>query len=131
MVYVRLPDTTTRGIPSWMMDEAVCDGMSVTSRPVIAPQALRALADLLDQNAATPGKKPDALPAVSSSSAIPVTACPVQPSGVCGGAVSGGNDATRGGTGNAGGSPCGLPAAAGGPAAGSYQSGEWKGGLSA
>ncbi|RYD28163.1 MAG: hypothetical protein EOP86_23490 [Verrucomicrobiaceae bacterium] len=47
IVYVRLPDTTTRGIPSWMLDEAVCDGMSVIPRPVIAPQALRALADLL------------------------------------------------------------------------------------
>jgi len=48
MVRVRLPNNTTRGIPAWMFDEAICACVRSAEKPIIACQALLKLAQLLD-----------------------------------------------------------------------------------
>ena len=48
LVYVRLPDRSTRGVPAWMFDEAICATIRTTDRPVIDSGALLRLARLLD-----------------------------------------------------------------------------------
>jgi hypothetical protein len=47
-VYVRLPNDTTRGIPAWMFDEAICAFIRPAEKPLIACQALLELSRLLD-----------------------------------------------------------------------------------
>lgn len=49
MVYVRLADHSTRGVPAWMFDPAVCSGVRFGDRPVIACDALLNLSRLLDR----------------------------------------------------------------------------------
>ena len=48
LVYVRLPNNTTRGIPAWMFDEVICAGVRSAERPTIDCAALLKLAQLLD-----------------------------------------------------------------------------------
>jgi hypothetical protein len=48
LVYVRLANSTTRGVPAWMFDEAICAGIRSVERPTIDCHALLRLAQLLD-----------------------------------------------------------------------------------
>jgi len=48
MVYVRLADQTTRGVPAWMFDPAVCEGVRLAEESIIDCEALLRLAQLLD-----------------------------------------------------------------------------------
>ena len=48
IVYVRLANNTTRGIPAWMFDEAICASVRSADRPIIDCQALLRLTRLLD-----------------------------------------------------------------------------------
>ena len=48
LVYVRMPNNATRGIPAWMFDETICAGIRCADRPAIDCRALLRLAQLLD-----------------------------------------------------------------------------------
>src|SRR5271168_4194236 len=48
LVYVRLPNNTTRGVPAWMFDQAICAGVQTSARPIIDCGALLRLAQVLD-----------------------------------------------------------------------------------
>lgn len=48
LVYIRLPNSTTRGVPAWMFDESICAGIRSAERPAIDCRALLRLAQLLD-----------------------------------------------------------------------------------
>ena len=48
LVYVRMPNNTTRGIPAWMFDESICASVRCANRAIIDFQALLRLAQLLD-----------------------------------------------------------------------------------
>jgi hypothetical protein len=48
VIYVLLPDRTTRGIPGWMFDEVVCSSVRTANQPTIDGGALIRLAQLLD-----------------------------------------------------------------------------------
>jgi hypothetical protein len=48
LVYVRMPNNTTRGIPAWMFDESICASVRCADRAIIDCQALLRLAQLLD-----------------------------------------------------------------------------------
>ena len=48
LVYVRMPNNTTRGIPGWMFDESICASVRRADRAIIDCQALLRLAQLLD-----------------------------------------------------------------------------------
>ena len=48
LVYIRMPNNATRGIPAWMFDEAICASVRCADRPMIDCQALLRLAQLLD-----------------------------------------------------------------------------------
>lgn len=48
VIYVRLPNSTTRGIPAWMFDEVLCSGIRTAEQPPIDGDALLRLAHLLD-----------------------------------------------------------------------------------
>ena len=48
LVYVRMPNNTTRGIPAWMFDESICASVRCADRAIIDFQALLRLAQLLD-----------------------------------------------------------------------------------
>ena len=48
IVYVILPDRTTRGVPGWMFDEVVCSTVRLAEQPVIGGEALLRLVQLLD-----------------------------------------------------------------------------------
>jgi hypothetical protein len=48
LVYVRLPNNTTRGVPAWMFDQAICASVKTAERPIIDSGALWRLAQLLD-----------------------------------------------------------------------------------
>ena len=48
VIYVRLPNNTTRGIPAWMFDEVLCSGIRTAEQPTIDGDALLRLAHLLD-----------------------------------------------------------------------------------
>jgi len=61
MVYVRLADRSTRGVPAWMFDPVVCAGVKVADDPLIECAALVELSILLEQheaNARTGGHGP-------------------------------------------------------------------------
>lgn len=61
MVYVRLADNTTRGVPAWMFDPVVCAGVRAADEPVIECRALLDLARLVDialEGRATVGDEP-------------------------------------------------------------------------
>jgi hypothetical protein len=49
MVYVRLADQSTRGVPAWMFDPAVCAGVQLADKPLIEAVAFIELCDLLEQ----------------------------------------------------------------------------------
>lgn len=49
MVYVRLADRSTRGVPAWMFDPVVCSGVRLAETPSIECAALNELAVLLVQ----------------------------------------------------------------------------------
>ncbi len=55
MVYVRLPDHSTRGVPAWMFDPGVCAGIRSHDEPLIDVRALVRLSHLLDP--AQPSKR--------------------------------------------------------------------------
>lgn len=56
LVYVKLPNNTTRGIPAWMFDEVICAGIRSAERPIVDCRALLKLAVLLDSvRAGLPG----------------------------------------------------------------------------
>ena len=48
LVYIRMPNNTTRGIPAWMFDESICASVRCADRPTTNCQALLRLAQLLD-----------------------------------------------------------------------------------
>jgi hypothetical protein len=48
LVYIRMPNNATRGIPAWMFDEAICASVRCADRAAIDCQALLRLAQLLD-----------------------------------------------------------------------------------
>jgi hypothetical protein len=48
LVYVRMPNNATRGIPAWMFDEAICGSVRNANSPIINCHALCSLARLLD-----------------------------------------------------------------------------------
>src|SRR3981081_3815113 len=48
LVYVRMPNKATRGIPAWMFDEAICSSIRCAALPVISCKALLQLTQLLD-----------------------------------------------------------------------------------
>src|SRR6516164_7260489 len=48
LVYIRMPNNTTRGIPAWMFDESICGSVRCADRPTTDCQALLRLAQLLD-----------------------------------------------------------------------------------
>ena len=48
LVYVRMPNNATRGIPAWMFDQAVCGSVRKASFPIVNCQALLSLERLLD-----------------------------------------------------------------------------------
>ena len=48
LVYVRIPNNTTRGIPGWMFDESICASVRCADRAIIDFKALLRLAQLLD-----------------------------------------------------------------------------------
>jgi len=61
MVYVRLADNSTRGVPAWMFDPVVCAGVRASEEPVIECEALLDLASLVDtelEGRATVGDEP-------------------------------------------------------------------------
>jgi hypothetical protein len=61
MVYVRLADRSTRGVPAWMFDPVVCAGVKAADQPLIECAALVELSVLLEQheaNARTGGHGP-------------------------------------------------------------------------
>lgn len=47
-MYVRLPNNTSRGIPAWMFDEAVCASVRSADQPTIECGSLLRLCRLLD-----------------------------------------------------------------------------------
>jgi hypothetical protein len=48
LMYVRMPNNATRGIPAWMFDEAICGSVRNADSPLINCHALFNLARLLD-----------------------------------------------------------------------------------
>lgn len=52
MVYVRLADRSTRGVPAWMFDPVVCSELKAADEPLIETAALVGLSVLLAQHAA-------------------------------------------------------------------------------
>jgi hypothetical protein len=52
MVYVRLADRSTRGVPAWMFDPAACSGVKLADKPAVAFGALVELSRLLDRREA-------------------------------------------------------------------------------
>jgi hypothetical protein len=55
LVYVRMPNKATRGIPAWMFDEAICANIRCSDQPIINCQALLQLAHLLDRQSESRG----------------------------------------------------------------------------
>jgi hypothetical protein len=51
LVYIRMPNNATRGIPAWMFDEAICASIRCADRATIDCRALLRLAQLLDLQA--------------------------------------------------------------------------------
>ena len=48
VIYVKLSNNTTRGIPAWMFDEVICARVRSVEHPVVEYDALFRLAELLD-----------------------------------------------------------------------------------
>jgi len=48
LVYIRMSNNATRGIPAWMFDQAICSRVRCADRPAIDCHALLRLAGLLD-----------------------------------------------------------------------------------
>ncbi len=48
IIYVRLPNNRTRGIPAWMFDAVICSGVRTEEQPTICVRALLSLSQLLD-----------------------------------------------------------------------------------
>ena len=48
LMYVRMPNNATRGIPAWMFDEAICGSVRNADSPLINCHALLDLARMLD-----------------------------------------------------------------------------------
>ncbi len=48
LVYVRMANNATRGIPAWMFDESICASIRCADNPIVDCQALLRLALLLD-----------------------------------------------------------------------------------
>jgi hypothetical protein len=55
LVYIRMPNNATRGIPAWMFDETICASIRCADRPTIDCQVLLRLAQLLDLQAESRG----------------------------------------------------------------------------
>lgn len=50
MVYVRLPDQSSCGVPAWMFDPVVCAGVRTADVPLIECAALVELSILVEQH---------------------------------------------------------------------------------
>jgi hypothetical protein len=48
MIYVRLADSTIRGIPAWMFDPVVCANVRATEQALIESSALLKIAELIE-----------------------------------------------------------------------------------
>ena len=48
VIYVKLPNNTTRGVPAWMFDEVICAAVRTAEHPTVDGGALLRLAQLLD-----------------------------------------------------------------------------------
>ena len=80
IIYVRLPNKATRGIPAWMFDEGICGLIRASDRPIVDATALLKLAELLDRQLAhgvmqrdesiPSGAKPLATPLPSPTSSV-------------------------------------------------------------
>ncbi len=71
LVYIRLPNNTTRGLPAWMFDEAICAGVRSAERPTIDCRALLRLTQLLDSlkpDAHSAGHEPSIISTQNNSS---------------------------------------------------------------
>jgi hypothetical protein len=55
LVYIRMPNNATRGIPAWMFDETICASIRCADRPTIDCRALLRLAQMLDLQAESRG----------------------------------------------------------------------------
>ena len=55
LVYIRMPNNATRGIPAWMFDETICASIRCADRPTIDCGALLRLAQMLDLQAESRG----------------------------------------------------------------------------
>jgi hypothetical protein len=62
IVYVQLPNRTTRGVPAWMFDEAICARVRCAERPTVDCRALLSLAHLLDSVRPAPRSAGDERP---------------------------------------------------------------------
>ena len=56
-VVVELEEGLRIATPCWMLDEVLCQAMTLEERPRIAVDALRLLRDLVDLRGASPGKQ--------------------------------------------------------------------------
>jgi hypothetical protein len=56
-VVVELEEGLRIAMPCWMLDEVLCQSMTLEGRPRVAVDALRLLRDLVDLRAASPGEK--------------------------------------------------------------------------
>ena len=81
LIYVRLPNRTTRGVPAWMFDETICARVRCTERPMVDCRALLSLTHLLDSARPAPrsagNERPPASPhkaAVASAARPPKAA---------------------------------------------------------
>jgi len=54
VIYVKLPNHGTGGVPAWMFDEVICSSVRAAQQPVIDCGALLRLAQLLDSLEASP-----------------------------------------------------------------------------
>jgi hypothetical protein len=73
VIYVKLPNHATRGVPAWMFDEVICSSVRTAEQPTIDGDALLRLAQLLDaaqENLRTKGDETNTL-------------CPTKPTSAC------------------------------------------------
>ena len=69
LIYVRLPNRTTRGVPAWMFDEAICTRVRCAERPMVDCRALLSLTHLLDSARPAPRSAGHELPPASPQKA--------------------------------------------------------------
>jgi hypothetical protein len=74
LVYVRLPNRTTRGVPAWMFDETLCARVRCAERPMVDCRALLRLTHLLDSARPAPRSAGNERPPASPQKAAAASA---------------------------------------------------------